>query len=247
MLKTIIIDDEAQTRQVLGKLLADYCQQVNVLATVSSVSEGIEAIKKHNPDLIFLDIEFPEKTGFELLEELPDSNFDVIFISGHSEYALKALKKEATDYLLKPFNIEEIEKAVEKVAQKREKIDTVRQAHVFLQKWKDSSEHQIALSSSDGFLFVKIKDIVYCKGDGAYTYFFLKNKERITVSKNLKEFESLLSDFGFFRIHKSYLINLSEMQKYVRGDGGYVVMSNGDSVDVSKRKKESFLSNLARV
>lgn len=116
-----------------------------------------------------------------------------------------------------------------------------------MQNWSESQENQIALSSSDGYLFVKIKDIIYCKGDGAYTYFYLVGQDRITVSKNLKEFETLLSGYGFFRVHKSYLINLTQMKRYVRGDGGYVIMTNGDSVDVSKRRKEAFMSGLAKI
>lgn len=246
MLKTIIIDDEQNTREVLSKLLTDYCPEVKVEASLASVEEGIRAIKEIKPDLVFLDIEFPEKSGFDLIEDFPNEDFEVIFISGHEEYALKAFKTEAVDYLLKPFNLEELEGAVAKVFEKKRKAESVRHADVFMQKWHGGQDQQIALSSSDGLLFVKVKDILYCRGDGAYTYFYLKTSDRVTVSKNLKEFEDLLKDHGFFRVHKSYLINLNEMKKYVRGEGGYVVMTNGDSVDVSKRRKEAFLANLAR-
>lgn len=247
MIKTIIIDDEQNTREVLSKLLQDYCPNVKVEAAVSSIIEGKELIETIKPDLVFLDVEFPEANGFSLLEEIDVVDFDVIFISGHEEYAVKAFHTEATDYLLKPFNLEELEKAVNKVAEKRKKEAQFKHADVFMQNWKGSQDKQIALSSTEGFLFVKIKDIIYCRGDGAYTYFYLKGTDRITVSKNLKEFESLLGDSGFFRVHKSFLINLNEMKKYVRGEGGYVVMTNGDTVDVSKRRKEAFMSNLSRV
>ncbi|MBX2984559.1 MAG: response regulator transcription factor [Bacteroidia bacterium] len=247
MLKTIIIDDEQNVREVLSKLLADYCPDVKVEAFATNIEEGTKLIKELQPDLVFLDVEFPEKSGFELIDELKHEEFDVIFISGHEEYALKAFKTEAVDYLLKPFNVEELEVAVNKVLEKRRKESSVRYADVFLQKWNGSQDRQVALTSSDGLLFVKVKDIIYCKGDGAYTYFYMKDSDRITVSKNLKEFEELLRDMGFYRVHKSYLINLNQMKKYVRGDGGHVIMSNGDSVDVSKRKKEGFLSNLSKV
>lgn len=247
MLKTIIIDDEQNVREVLSKLLADYCPDVKVEAFATNNEEGTKLIKELQPDLVFLDVEFPEKSGFELIDELKHEEFDVIFISGHEEYALKAFKTEAVDYLLKPFNVEELEVAVNKVLEKRRKESSVRYADVFLQKWNGSQDRQVALTSSDGLLFVKVKDIIYCKGDGAYTYFYMKDSDRITVSKNLKEFEELLRDMGFYRVHKSYLINLNQMKKYVRGDGGHVIMSNGDSVDVSKRKKEGFLSNLSKV
>ncbi|MCZ2130972.1 MAG: LytTR family DNA-binding domain-containing protein [Bacteroidia bacterium] len=247
MLKTIIIDDEQNVREVLSKLLADYCPDVKVEAFATNIEEGTKLIKELQPDLVFLDVEFPEKSGFELIDELKHEEFDVIFISGHEEYALKAFKTEAVDYLLKPFNVEELEVAVNKVLEKRRKESSVRYADVFLQKWNGSQDRQVALTSSDGLLFVKVKDIIYCKGDGAYTYFYMKDSDRITVSKNLKEFEELLRGMGFYRVHKSYLINLNQMKKYVRGDGGHVIMSNGDSVDVSKRKKEGFLSNLSKV
>lgn len=247
MLKTIIIDDEQNVREVLSKLLADYCPDVKVEAFATNIEEGTKLIKELQPDLVFLDVEFPEKSGFELIDELKHEEFDVIFISGHEEYALKAFKTEAVDYLLKPFNVEELEVAVNKVLEKRRKESSVRYADVFLQKWNGSQDRQVALTSSDGLLFVKVIDIIYCKGDGAYTYFYMKDSDRITVSKNLKEFEELLRDMGFYRVHKSYLINLNQMKKYVRGDGGHVIMSNGDSVDVSKRKKEGFLSNLSKV
>ncbi|MCO6494994.1 MAG: response regulator transcription factor [Bacteroidetes bacterium] len=247
MLKTIIIDDEKNVREVLSKLLADYCPDVKVEAVADNIEEGVQAIKELQPDLVFLDIEFPQSSGFELINEFKNEEFDIIFISGHQEYALKAFKTEAVDYLLKPFNVEELEAAVNKVLTKRKKAETVRYADVFLQKWSGSQDRQIALTSSDGLLFVKVKDIIYCKGDGAYTYFYIQDADRITVSKNLKEFEELLKDMGFYRVHKSYLINLNQMKKYVRGDGGYVIMKNGDSVDVSKRRKEGFLSNLSKV
>lgn len=246
MLKTIIIDDENNTREVLSKLLADYCPDVKVEGTFGSIEEGMQAIKEGKIELVFLDVEFPEKSGFDLIEDLKYESFDTIFISGHENYALKAFKTEAVDYLLKPFDVEELQQAVAKVLDKRKKAETVRHADVFLQRWNTGQDHQIALSSAEGLLFVKIKNILYCKGDGAYTYFYTKDSDRITVSKNLKEFEELLKDYAFFRVHKSYLINLNEMKKYVRGEGGYVVMSNGDSVDVSKRKKETFLSLLSK-
>lgn len=247
MIRAIIIDDEQNTRDVLGKLLQDYHPEIKLEGSFSAIEAGMEAVNKLQPDLVFLDIEFPESTGFDLLEEFPDFDFDVIFISGHEEYALKAFKTEAVDYLLKPFDLEDLSRAIKKVVDKRKKAQSAKHSEVFLQAWKGAQDQQIALSSSEGFLFVKIKDIIYCRGDGAYTYFYMKNTDRITVSKNLKEFETLLSDFGFFRVHKSFLINLNEMKKYIRGEGGYLVMSNNDTVDVSKRRKEAFMANLSKI
>lgn len=247
MLKTIIIDDEPASRNLLEKMLQDYCPGVIVEATAENVAEGIAAIEKYKPDLVFLDIEMPDKTGFDLLASMDPIDFEVIIITGYEKYAIKAFKTVALDYLLKPIDIVELETAVKKVAEKRNKVQENKNFNVFVQNWKANGHEQIALASNDGFLFVKIKDIVYCKGDGSYTYFYLKTGERITVSKNLGEFDELLGDKGFFRIHKSFLINLNEMKKYIRGEGGYVVMNNGDTVDVSKRKKESFLANLSKI
>ena len=247
MIKTIIIDDEQNSREALANLVKSYCPELQVVSTASSVAEGIQAIKKEKPDLVFLDIEMPDKNGFDLLAQLDTIDFEVIITTGYEQYAVKAFKTVALDYLLKPIDINELELAVNKVLEKGKKRKVNKNFDVFIQNWKSGGNEQIALASSEGFVFVKVKDIIYCKGDGAYTYFFIKDMPRVTVSKNLKEFEELLKDQSFFRVHKSYLINLNEMKKYIRGDGGYVVMSNGDNVDVSKRKKESFLSNLSKV
>ena len=247
MIKTIIIDDELNSREALQSLVQSYCPDLLVVDSVASVEEGLQAIKKNKPDLVFLDIEMPDKSGFDLLSQLDEIDFEVIITTGYEQYAVQAFKTVALDYLLKPIDINELELAVAKVLEKRKKRKVNKNFDVFIQNWKSGGNEQIALASSEGFVFVKVKDIIYCKGDGAYTYFYIKDNPRITVSKNLKEFEELLKGKSFFRVHKSYLINLNEMKKYVRGDGGYVVMSNGDNVDVSKRKKESFLSNLSKV
>lgn len=247
MIKTIIIDDEQNSREAIENLVKSYCPDLQVVATANSVEEGIAIIKKEKPDLVFLDIEMPDKSGFDLLAQLDTIDFEVIITTGYEQYAVKAFKTVALDYLLKPIDVNDLELAVAKVLEKRKKRRVNKNFDVFIQNWKSGGNEQIALASSEGFVFVKVKDIIYCKGDGAYTYFYIKDTPRITVSKNLKEFEELLKEQSFFRVHKSYLINLNEMKKYVRGDGGYVVMTNGDNVDVSKRKKESFLSNLSKV
>ncbi len=247
MLRTIIIDDEIHSRQVLEKLLRDYCPEVKIEGTADSMESGTRLIRESKPDLVFLDIEMPDGSGFDLLGSLGTVDFEVIFVTGYEKYAIKAFKTAALDYLLKPVDINDLEKAVKKAAEKRKVQQSNRNFDVFVQNWRAGGHEQIALACSEGLIFVRIQDILYCKGDGAYTYFHLKSGERITVSKNLGEFEELLGDHGFFRVHKSSLINLNEMKKYVRGEGGYVVMSNGDSVDVSKRRKDDFLAQLSKV
>jgi len=248
MLTAIIIDDEAKSREGLEAMLQNMVKDVSVVATADSVASGVRAIEKNAPDLVFLDIEMPKRDGFALFEAFNPINFEVIFITAHEQYALKAFQTTAIDYLLKPIDLDLLVKAVDKVKDKRNLDKVNKNFEVFMNNLKNNSAHQqIAISSSDGLLFIKIDNIIYLRGDGAYTYFFLKTGERITVSKNLKEYEILLGEYDFFRVHKSFLIHMHEMKKYVRGEGGYVVMSNGDTVDVSKRRKESFMAALSKL
>ncbi len=190
----------------------------------------------------------PKRDGFGLFEAIETIDFEVVFTTAHQQYATKAFRTTAIDYLLKPIDLGLLKEAISRAQEKREKDKVNKNFEVFVNNMKNTkSNQQIAISSSDGLIFIKIDNIIYLRGDGAYTYFFLKTGERITVSKNLKEYEDLLSDYDFFRVHKSFLIHLHEMKKYVRGEGGYVVMSNGDSVDVSKRRKENFLAALSKL
>lgn len=247
MIKAILIDDEKNSRMALSKLIESYAKDVHILAEASNLQEGLDAIRIHKPDLVFLDLEMPDSNGLELFEQLDKIDFEVIITTGHQEYAVRAVRTAALDYLLKPIDLEELEQSIERVFAKRKQKRENKNFDIFIKNFKNTSDQQIALASSDGLTFLKVSEIIYCKGDGAYTYFFIEDGTKLTVSKNLKEFEDLLSDKGFFRIHKSYLINLRHMKKYVRGDGGYVVLSNGDHADVSKRKKEGFMKQIAKV
>ena len=247
MIKAVLIDDEKNSRMALSKLIESYAKDVHILAEASNLQEGLDAIRIHKPDLVFLDLEMPDSNGLELFEQLDKIDFEVIITTGHQEYAVRAVRTAALDYLLKPIDLEELEQSIERVFAKRKQKKENKNFDIFIKNFKNTSDQQIALASSDGLTFLKVSEIIYCKGDGAYTYFFIEDGTKLTVSKNLKEFEDLLSDKGFFRIHKSYLINLRHMKKYVRGDGGYVVLSNGDHADVSKRKKEGFMKQIAKV
>jgi len=200
-----------------------------------------------HPDIVFLDVELNGESGFDFMDQLPDDGPEIVFTTGHEQYASQAFRADAIDYLLKPVDITQLKHAVQKVAEKRKLVKTEERYEVLIQNLRNHGDEQIALSSSEGFVFVRLRDLIYCKGDGAYTYFMMRGDEKITVSKNIGEFEALLLQRGFFRVHKSYLINMNEMKRYIRGEGGYVVMSNGHSVDVSKRRKESFLSTLTRL
>lgn len=249
MLRAIIVDDEPKSCDTLSTMIAEFVDGVTVVAVENGVQSAIKSINQHKPDIVFLDIEMNSETGFDLLTQMPSIDFEVVFTTAFEQYALKAIKFAALDYLLKPIDIGELEESVEKVKEKRKSKDLNQGLEALMANLKStsSSQHQIALPSSDGLLFVHVTDIIYCQADGPYTYFYLKDGSKVTVSKNLKEYEELLEDHYFFRVHKSYLINLKEMKRYVKGDGGYVIMSNDKEVDVSKRKKESFMSALATI
>ncbi|NNJ55311.1 MAG: response regulator transcription factor [Bacteroidia bacterium] len=232
MLRAVIIDDERKSRENLELLLQSFVENVEIVGTATGVLTGIKTINTEDPDLVFLDIHLANGDGFQILEGIKNKQQNIIFVTGHEEHAVKAFRSDAIDYLLKPVCIDHLQNAVERVRTKTAIPET------------KNKQGQISLSTSKGLQFLKTENIVYCKGDGAYTYFFLKSGERITTSKNLKEYENRLKDFNFFRSHKSYLINLSEIKTYIRGEGSYAVMTNGDSVGVSKRRKDNFLAAL---
>lgn len=245
MIKALIIDDEKRSRESLQQLVQENCADVEIVALADSVASGVAEVKKQQPDLLFLDIELQDGTGFDLLEQVASNDFHVIFTTAFENYALRALKISAVDYLLKPINQEEMVKAVSKVVSMHEEESSNKNFELLLQNLQNNSgKHKIALPTSDGLTFINVHDIIRCKADGSYTHFFFKDGKKILVSKKIKEYEELLSPYNFVRIHHSHMINLDEVSKYVRGDGGYVVMSDGETVYVSKRKKEDFMAAL---
>ncbi|MCC6720893.1 MAG: response regulator transcription factor [Bacteroidia bacterium] len=245
MISAIIVDDEIAGRENLSFLINEFLPEVKILGKADSVKTAVEIINKTKPDIVFLDIEMPEKDGFSLILETNSVDIEIIFTTAHAEYALKALKASAIDYLLKPIDPTELQIAVQKVISKKgigqKKLETF-MSHIGGSK----TQPQIAISTLEGINFIKLSNIIYCRGDGAYTFFKLKTGERIIASKNLKEFENLLCDGDFFRTHKSYVVNLAEIKKFVKSDGCYVLMSNGDKIDVSKRRKENFVKMLSK-
>ena len=249
MLKAVIVEDEPRSRQLLEELVTNSGKNIVVVATADSVATGYIAILEHKPDLVFLDIEMHSETGFDLLEKFREIDFEIIFTTAYEHYALKAIKFCAIDYLLKPIDITDLKTAIDKVDKRKSKDNVNKNIEVLLNniKSKSNESHQIALPTSDGLIFVHVRDIIYCESDGPYTTFNLKRPEKIVTSKNLKEYEELLEEHKFFRIHKSYLVNLREIKKYYRGEGGQVLMTNGATIEVSKRKKESFLNSLSQL
>jgi len=243
MIRTVIIEDEEHSRMMLLEMLHEHCPQVNMLTEADSVKTGLTAITEQKPQLVFLDVELQSETAFEILERLPEINFELIFTTAFDHYALKAIKFCAIDYLLKPIDLNELMIAVAKAEKRLNHEYLNKNLEALLNNLKTGSQnnHKIALPTLEGLLFVRVSDIIYCESDGPYTRFFLKQPDKIITSRHLKEYEDLLSEYSFFRIHKSYLVNLQEIQKYVRGDGGQLIMSNGAALAVSKQRKEEFL------
>jgi two-component system LytT family response regulator len=245
MIKAIIVDDEPYCCETLATLLERYCPQVTVAAICYSGKEALTAIKEQQPQILFLDIEMPQMNGFELLERLPEIGFELIFTTSYDQYAIKAFHFSALDYLLKPIDREELQKAVQKVMQRLQK-PLPQQLEILLQKINHptSAIQKIALPTMEGLQMIATDSIIRCESDSNYTIFFLKNKQKLIVSRTLKEVEEMLEEHAFLRVHNSYLVNLNEVSKYVRGEGGYLVMSDDSSVDVSRSKKEMLLKRL---
>jgi len=245
MIRGIIVDDELKSRESLKILVEDFCEGVEVVALCQNVDESIEAIQRLHPDVVFLDIQLQRETGFDLLTRLKHFDFNVIFTTAYSEYAIKAFKFSAIDYLLKPIDIEELKRSLSKLEKKMGNSITERLQQLMQNMRSESAGNfKMALPTMDGLIFVKVKNVLYCEASSNYTEITMEDNKKYIVSRTLKEYEDLLSDQDFFRVHHSTLINLNAIKKYVRGDGGYVIMNNDKSLDVSKRKKEAFLSRI---
>lgn len=242
MIRALIIDDEEQSRDSLAAYLEKYCKNVELVGQGFNVADGLEKINTHKPNLVFLDVEMPDGNGFDLLESLDNVFFDVIFVTAYNDYAVKAFRFSALDYLLKPVEPEILKEAVKKVRESNKSKYLPRQLNLL----RDSKNgfNKIALPVGDGIIFVNITDIIRCQSDRNYSVFHLKNGDRIMVSRTLKEYEEILTSLRFFRVHHSHLINMSFIKKYVRGEGGSVIMEDGYEVEVARRRKEKFLEAL---
>jgi len=245
MLRSILIDDEPQNAVILKNDLAMHCPAVEVIAVCHSAKEGIMTIKKEKPDLVFLDIEMPWMNGFEMLEMLDDINFSIIFTTAHDQFAAKAFRISAVDYLLKPIDASDLKEAVRKAQQKIENQHGNVHIENLLRNIKQpSSQQKIALPYKEGYEFVEVSHIIYCQAEGAYTKVFLDNKKYILVSKTLGDIEELLPADIFQRIHHSSVVNLNYVTHFVRTDGGYVKLQTGEQLTVSKSKKELVMERL---
>ena len=244
MLKAIIVDDEPYCCESLIALLEDNID-ISVVGVCHNGIEALSAIKTHSPDIVFLDVEMPKMNGFEMLEKLNQVNFEIIFTTSYDQYALKAIRFSAIDYLLKPIDSEELHKAVQKVINRNQKPIS-QQLEILLQRVHQPSTpiNKIAMPTMEGLQMIPVESIISCESDSNYTVLQLKNNKKLIVSRTLKEIEELLEEHSFVRVHRCYLANLNEVEKYVKGEGGYLVMSDGSSIDVSRNKKEMLMKKL---
>ena len=240
MLNAIIVDDEPDAIKTLTWEIKNHCPEIHLLGTYTDPVTALRAISQNPPQLLFLDVEMPRLNGFDLLHKLPLIDFEVIFVTAYDEYAVKAFRINAVDYLLKPIITSDLLEAIKKVKQRIQSPSN----HTAVQKLPleklKKSFNKIPLANNDGIEFVAPHHILYCKSEGSYTYVIMENKKSL-ITKSLREMEELLEEHHFLRTHKSYLVNLSHIAKYVRVDGGYLIMSNGDKVAVSRRKKEELM------
>lgn len=248
MPKAIIVEDELHSRQFLKNLVTEYCPELNLVALASDVEEGVAAIKEHKPDIVFLDIEMQTGTGFDLLLQFPAPEFDVIFTTAYDHYAIKAIKFSAIDYLLKPIEIEELQQAVKKITDKKATNSSQEALQMLLKNLQapQKEDPSITLATSEGLEFIPLQQIIRIEASGPYSYFFLKNNKKIMVSRNLKEYEMMLSDHGFFRAHNSHIINIREVKRMVKTDGGYAVMSDDSKISISPKKKDDFMQQMSQ-
>jgi two-component system, LytTR family, response regulator len=247
MIKAIIVDDEPLCCQSLQLLLEQHCLDVSVVGVYNNGLTALEGLRQNAVDLVFLDVEMPRMSGFEMLEALGTVTFKLIFTTSYDKYALNALRVSAIDYLLKPIDRRELVQAVEKVRSATDAVNS-QQLEILLQKVNQPGKPilKIAMPSIEGLEMVPVENILYCESSDNYCYIFLKVGKKMLVTRSMKDMEELLEEHAFARVHRSFLVNLNEVERYVRGDGGYVMMSDGKMIDVSRSKKEELLKKLLR-
>ena len=244
MLKTIIIDDERQARIALRQEIEFNCPGIEIIAECDDVRSGVSTINSLKPELVFLDIQLTDGLGFDILEKVKDQRFKIIFTTAYSEYALKAIKFSALDYLLKPIDGEELKTAIQRLENKSQDSFNLQIQNFFQNQRLQNPNKRIALNTAEGIHLHELQNIVRCTSEGNYTQFFFTDGKKLLIAKTLKETEELLSNYNFERIHKSHIINLDHMKSYLNKDNGYVVMSDNSQITVSQRKKPNLLSIL---
>ncbi len=246
-MKAVIIEDEERSRIVLQNLLETYCPEVEIAGMADAVTSGIKLLREEQPDIVFLDVQIGGGTGFDILDKMEDLHAAVIFTTAYDHYALKALKFSAIDYLLKPIDIEELKVAVRKAGLNSDSVEDQYKIQNLLSNLKNPTQDPVLLvSTMEAVEFVRIVDIVRCEAEGAYTNLYLRDQRPILVSKVIKEFEFLLQEYGFYRVHQSHLINLKEVHKYVKSDN-YLLMRDGAQIQLARSRKEEFFKVLHKV
>ena len=245
MIDAIIIDDELYSCESLANLLGKYCPDVRVVGICQSGKQALKVINESSPQLLFLDIEMPGMNGFELLEQLPEIDFELIFTTSHDQYAIKAFQFSALDYLLKPIDGEELRKSIQKVI-KRNQRPSPQQIDILLKKLSEPIEkiNKIAIPTVEGLHLIPISSIISCTSESNYTILKLKQGQKVITTRILKEIQEMLDEYAFLRVHHSYIVNLNEIIKYIKGEGGYLKMSDGSTIDVSRSRKEMLLKKL---
>lgn len=243
MIRAIVIDDEQESRNTVINILNNFCKNIQVIAQAENVKEGKLVVEKEKPDVVFLDIQMPDGTGFDLLEQLSENNFQVIFVTAYDQYALKAIKFSAIDYILKPVNPQQLIDAVEKLKTPQTDFSLISKQISTLLRNKNGFE-RITLPTFEGLRFIILKDIIRCEADNNYTNFYLNSGEKVLVTKTLKEYDECLSGEDFIRVHQSHLVNSKYIDRYIKGEGGTIIMTDGSHVEVSRRRKEEFLKRM---
>ena len=248
MIRCVLIDDESNSLEMMEWLLKTYCPQVQIDAMCNAAAKGIEAINKYKPDVVFLDIEMPHMNGFDMLERFDKLSFDVVFCTAYDQFAIKAFKYSALNYLLKPVDPEDLKETIRRLEEKKT-TPSMEQVELLLANIKQASRsgtQRIALTTGDGMIFVPTQDILYCTAESNYTSVVLVDGKKILVSKVLKDIDETLSGSDFFRVHNSYLINLNHIKKYVRGEGGYIIMDDGANISISRSKRQEFMDQFSK-
>jgi two-component system LytT family response regulator len=243
MIRCILIDDERNALEMMEWLLKTYCPEVEIVAMCNSAQQGIEAIREHKPDVIFLDIEMPRMNGFDMLEQFDKLTFDVVFCTAYDQFAIKAFKYSALNYLLKPVDPDDLKATVARI-EERKSMPTREQLQLLMQHIHQpakSTPLRIALTTNDGMIFVPTADIIYCEAESNYTTVVLQGGRKVVVSKVLKDIDEALHGPDFCRVHSSFLINVNRIKKYVRGDGGYLIMDDDANISISRNRRQEFM------
>ena len=243
MIRCILIDDERNALEMMEWLLKTYCPSVEIVDMCTSAQQGIESINQHKPDVIFLDIEMPRMNGFDMLEQFDKLFFDVVFCTAYDQFAIKAFKYSALNYLLKPIDPDDLKNTVARI-EERKSVPSKEQFQLLLQNINQpvkTTPQRIALTTNDGMIFVPTNEILYCEAESNYTKVVLANGKKVVVSKVLKDIDEALSGPDFCRVHSSFLINVNRIKKYVRGDGGYLIMDDDANISISRNRRQEFM------